>query len=487
LIVTTGALLARGDAPALVSKDNVVSYRALGFRAGEISRALGAIGVAPGEPVALVSMGRAHDEPVALAGALAHGAVVVPLDASSPPARLAAIVRERRARAILLDEAARSLGAAIEAQTGPIPRVLLDATGTIVETTGVVSPDALPADPSLACILHTSGSTGTPKPVPITREGLDAFTSWGSTLIGLSSSDRVLRVAELVFDLAWFDHVAALRAGASLCTMSRRDLANGRAFLQALGALQPTVVYGVPSLFMKLAAALGPGKTLDPAPRAVFFAGEVFPPRELRAFADKLPEARLWNFYGPTETNVCTYHEVSRGELDGEREIPIGRACPYASCALVAEDDPSRVIEGPGVGELVVSGPTVLGLGPLRTRDRVERKEDGLYHFRGRIDRMIKVRGYRVEPGEIEAALDAHPSVRQSAVVPREDPRLGRTLRAFVELRAGEPPPDERSIRVFLAERLPNYMIPEGVTVLEELPRTSTGKIDYPELSARGS
>jgi acyl-coenzyme A synthetase/AMP-(fatty) acid ligase len=166
------------------------------------------------------------------------------------------------------------------------------------------------------------------------------------------------------------------------------------------------------------------------------------------------------------------------------------------------------------VGELVVEGPTTVGGGPYATRDRVERGQDGLFYFRGRIDRMVKIRGYRVEPGEVEAVLGAHPEVRQAAVIVHEDARLGKTLRAFVELRAlraparrglgplaapslvrargegdgGEPPApaiSERDFRIFLAERLPGYMVPERVIALPELPRTPTGKINYRALSDR--
>jgi acyl-coenzyme A synthetase/AMP-(fatty) acid ligase len=470
-------LLGRGEAPALISKAGAVSYRDVAARAVEIAEALHTLGVFPGEPVAIVSAARAHDEPAALLGILLYGATAVPLDSSSPPARLAAIAAARGARFVVHDEGAEKLALAM----GPLGRIRLGADGGILATSAGErkTPGAL--DPSLACILHTSGSTGTPKAVPITWEGLDVFTQWTIDLVGLSAEDRVLRVAELIFDLAWFDHIATFRAGAALCTMARRDLANGRALADAIDALAPTVIYGVPSMFMKLSAALGTERKLARPPKNVFFAGEVFPPRELASFAAKLPDARFFNFYGPTETNVCTFHEVDRATLPDERETPIGRACPYAVCKIVAEDDGSRILEGPGIGELVVAGPTTVGGGPYATGDRVERKEDGLLYFRGRIDRMVKVRGYRVEPGEVEATLDTHPAVRQSAVLPHDDPRLGRTLRAFVALREQT---DERSLRAFLAERLPPYMVPERITTLEELPRTPTGKIDYRALQS---
>ncbi|WP_438018002.1 AMP-binding protein [Sorangium sp. So ce315] len=483
-------LAARGDAVALASRGAAVTYAELAARAAAVGAALAGAGARPGDRVALLSSGRAHDEPAALAGVLAAGAVAVPLDATSPPARLGRIARARGCRALVLDTAATGLADGIDAALGAgLPRVELDAEGRVVRATapaGATGERGGAGAQDVACILHTSGSTGEPKPVPITWAGLDAFTAFCIDLIGLSPADRVLRVAELVFDLAWFDHLATFRAGATLATMARRDLASGRALRDAVAALAPTVIYGVPSMFMKLAAALpaadaaAPAGALSPPVRAVLFAGEVFPPRELAALAARAPGAALYNLYGPTETNVCTFHRVDRAALDGASELPIGVACPYAACTLIAEDEGGRVIEGPGTGELVVSGPTTVDGGPYRTRDRVERKADGLFYFRGRIDRMVKIRGYRVEPGEVEAALASHPAVRQAAVIAVDDPRLGKTLRGFVAL-AGDA--DDRALRMYLAERLPPYMVPEKVVAMDELPRTSTGKIDYRALS----
>ncbi|WP_437486127.1 AMP-binding protein [Sorangium sp. So ce1014] len=476
-------LAARGDAVALASRGAAVTYAELASRAAAVSGALAGAGVRPGDRVALLSSGRAHDEPVALAAVLTAGVVAVPLDATAPPARLGRIARARGCRALVLDAAAAALADGIGAELGGgLARVELDAEGRVLRGAAPAGAGGEAGAQELACILHTSGSTGEPKPVPITWAGLDAFTAFCIDLIGLAPADRVLRVAELVFDLAWFDHLATLRAGATLATMARRDLASGRALRDAVSALAPTVIYGVPSMFMKLAAALSaadagaPAGALSPPVRALLFAGEVFPPRELAALAARVPGAALYNLYGPTETNVCTFHRVDRAALDGVSELPIGVACPYAACALLAEGEDGRVIEGPGTGELMVSGPTTVGGGPYRTRDRVERKADGLFYFRGRIDRMVKVRGYRVEPGEVEAALASHPAVRQAAVIAVEDARLGKTLRGFVAL-AGDA--DDRALRMYLAERLPPCMIPEKIVTMDELPRTATGKIDY--------
>lgn len=470
---------AHGDRLALFGKTDSLTYAALGARAQLVANALATLDVAPGEPVGLVSLGRAFDEAVGLAGIALQGAVIVPLDASAPPARWAAIAQARHMRVFVHDEPARALVEQAGQIAGrSVARVGLRPTGDIAEVSPGGTTDVQPTlDPALACILHTSGTTGGPKPVPITWAGLDAFTGFMIELVGLSEHDRVLRVAELVFDLSWFDHLATWRAGATLCTMARRDLTTGKALFAAMKTLQPSVVYGVPSMFMKLGSVCGENDW-QPAPRAILYAGEVFPPRELASFAAKVPTSRLWNLYGPTETNVCTYYAVDRARLDGSRETPIGLACPYAHCSLVEEGDRDIVIEGVGIGELVVAGPTTVGGGPYATGDRVERKDDGHYYFRGRLDRMVKIRGYRVEPGEVEAALEKHPAVRQAAVLAYEDERLGKTLRAFVAMHPALDV-DERVLRVFLAEQLPAYMIPERVSLLEELPRTVTGKVDF--------
>jgi acyl-coenzyme A synthetase/AMP-(fatty) acid ligase len=499
-----GALSALGARVALEGHGALgarVTYGELAARAASVWRELRRAGVLPNDPVALVSSGRAHDEAVGLTGILTSGSVAVPLDATAPPQRLAGILKARGCYAMVLDAAAMPIADAIDAELSRgapeghvrLARVVLDGQGTLIagaarEREGVDAERAVmaarlaaqPEPGTLACILHTSGSTGTPKPVPITWAGLDAFTAWAIELVALRPEDRVLRVAELIFDLAWFDHIATLRAGATLVTMTRRELSAGAALRDAMRSLEPTVVYGVPSLFMKLTAALPAGEPVPAPLRAVLFAGEVFPPRELAAFAERVPAAELYNLYGPTETNVCTYHRVDRASLDGARETPIGVACPYARCSLTEEgDEGGRVIEGPGTGELVVEGPTTVGGGPYATRDRVERGEDGLLYFRGRIDRMVKIRGYRVEPGEVEAVLGAHPAARQAAVIVRDDARLGKTLRAYLELRPDADDPGDRALRMFLAERLPPYMVPEKVISLRELPRTSTGKVDY--------
>ncbi len=496
------ALAAFGQRPALISASHTLSYAELALRAAAVWRALRRLNILPGSNIALLSSGRAFDEAIALTGILTSGSVAIPLDAHAPPYRLSSIITQRRCSALIADEKASGTINSIKLEENSTHLIVLDAEGHVLRTENHLSnshsnPNELNElnEPpgKLACILHTSGSTGTPKAIPITWAGLDAFTSWAINTFSIQSNDRLIRIAELIFDLAWFDHLCAFRVGAPLLLPSRRDLLTGAAFRDALRTLGPTILYGVPSLFMKLNAALAPDALLEPQPRSVLYAGEAFPHRELLAFSKRVPQAGIYNLFGPTETNVCTYHRIDHAALDridGQSEIPIGKACPYAACELRSLDEAKTLIEGPGTGELWVSGPTALHGGPHATGDRVERKEDGLFYFRGRVDQMTKIRGYRVEPAEIESVLCAYPGVRQTAVIAIDDPKFGKVLRAAIEPSENAQPLtkdmlSERAVRMFIAERLPAYMVPDRIFFVDALPRTSTGKIDYQALRER--
>ena len=238
--------------------------------------------------------------------------------------------------------------------------------------------------------------------------------------------------------------------------------------------------------------------------RIVFFAGEVFPVKHLRRLRELLPRARMANFYGPTETNVCTYYEVPAELGTDDKPLPIGRACENQE--IFALDDALRPVADGEVGELWVRGPTVmkgywgdpelsrrrLRQNPLhesfpdpahRTGDLVRRRADGDYEFLGRLDHQVKSRGYRIELGEIETALLSHPDVRQAVVVAVPDERIGARLIAFA---AGERL-DTVELRRHCAERIPRYMVPEAVRIEASLPHTSTGKIDRQKLSDRAT
>jgi len=233
--------------------------------------------------------------------------------------------------------------------------------------------------------------------------------------------------------------------------------------------------------------------------RLVLFAGDVMPPRHLRQLMQIITGARWFNLYGPTETNVCTFFEVAEPPAMDGAAIPIGGACDNFELLVVGADrepvDDGREgelwVRGPGVmtgywgraeldAESLVPNPLQPGLPGdyfYRTGDRVRREADGNLAFLGRLDNMIKTRGYRVEPGEIEHLLLKHPLVTEAAVVPVPDDTAGTLLKAIVVCGA-DAAPSPRELQRLCAQNLPDYMIPRFIEFTPSLPRTSTGKLD---------
>jgi acyl-coenzyme A synthetase/AMP-(fatty) acid ligase len=327
---------------------------------------------------------------------------------------------------------------------------------------------------------------------------------WCAATFRVGPDDRLSNHAPLHFDLSVFDVYNALGAGATV-SLIHEEIS---VFPQRLAALIEdhgiTVWYSVPSalVYLLLHADLAT-RDLDRL-RLVLFAGEVFPMKYLCQLADLLPRAELYNLYGPTETNVCTYHRVDRWKLAGQDRLPIGRAC--ANTEVFALDDAGRPVGPGGTGELFVRGPSVtpgywgdpdksrraLVDNPLapypgercyRTGDLVTPDEAGEYLFLGRRDSQVKSRGYRIELGDIEAALYAHPAVVEAAVIATRDDEIGCRLRAFVALRAGETV-TVAALQAHCGRIVPRYMVPEHIELRAELPKTSTGKTDRTRLAA---
>jgi len=265
-----------------------------------------------------------------------------------------------------------------------------------------------------------------------------------------------------------------------------------------------SIWYSVPSALVFLILH-GKLSSLDLSKlRIILFAGEVFPMKYLRQLAGLVPHTALYNLYGPTETNVCTYYQVDRATLESLDRLPIGRAC--ANTEVFGVDDSDGVISEPGCeGELYVRGPCVtpgywgdpekthkmvvpnrfqphFEEKAYRTGDLVRLRADGDYDLLGRRDNQIKSRGYRIELGEIEAVLLAHADVREAAVVAIPDEEIGARLRAFVASHNGAALA-HAALTEHCASRLPQYMIPEWIDVREALPKTSTGKIDRVKLA----
>ncbi|MER5755695.1 amino acid adenylation domain-containing protein [Streptomyces sp. NPDC002088] len=473
------------DRTAVAAAGRELSYRELDRGADEFARLLATAGVGRGDRVVLWG-DKSPEVVVAMQAVLRLGAVYVPQDGTAPVGRVVTVAHDCEARVVC---ATGDRMAEITATLGGT--AVLDLEQAAAPTGAAAAPPAdtevKPDDP--AFILYTSGSTGTPKGVSISHRNARAFVDWAVELLDAGPDDRFANHAPLVFDLSVLDLYAAFSVGASVRLVPAALAYAPGELVEFLHRERITVWYSVPSALILMIRG---GRLLDrPAPdglRAVLFAGEPFPIAHVRRLA-AWTDARLLNLYGPTETNVCTWHEVVPADLERERPVPIGKAA--SGDEVWARTDAGTVAVPGEQGELIVTGPTVMlgywGRGPgseeYATGDIVTVLPDGGFDYVGRRDHAVKVRGHRIELGEIEITCNVHPDVETAAVVVAGEGMDARLV-AFVVPVAGARP-GALALRRHLAERLPSYMIVDHVHLLSDLPRTRNGKIDRPELVRR--
>ena len=514
--------------PAVASGKRLLTYHELDRLSNQVARALLARGVAPGDRVGILAPKSAASV-VAVFGVLKAGACYVPLDPRSPAARLSAILADSGIAVILADEGTTQQAVTLAGTVPQLRSVIVtgphwgpegsSTAGSVPSGLAILPWDAVLAGPDgalagdqaietdLAYILYTSGSTGTPKGVMISHRASLTFVEWAAACAGLGAQDRVCSPAPLHFDLSVFDIFASCRAGACMIVLPEQTSMFPVRLAQWMDQERISVWYSVPSILTMLATR-GNLRGFDLSGlRAIIFAGEVFPVKHLARLMAELPRARYLNWYGPTETNVCTWFEVPAaggGGLAGP--VPIGKAC--ANTEVFAVTDDGRRVAKPGEeGELYVRGPALmhgywgqpdktrqaLVLNPFqqayderayRTGDLVALDAEGNYVFLGRRDGMVKTRGYRVELGEVEAALYAHPAIREAVVLPVPDEILGNRLRAVISANGpGGVTLTRQEVLEHCLRRLPGYMVPDVVEFCEALPRTSTGKVDRAQLA----
>jgi amino acid adenylation domain-containing protein len=479
LVIETAAR--HPDRIAVSGPDGDLTYDELNRRADALARTLSAAGIGAGDRVVIWTEKSARAV-TAMQAVLRVGAVYAPVDGTTPVGRMAMVATDCAARAVCTTTD----------RLGPA-RAGLPAGVHCLDLETREGPDGPPADRQVAAtdpayLLYTSGSTGKPKGVTISHRNALAFVDWAVTELAAGPDDRFSSHAPFTFDLSVLDLYAAFAVGASVHLIPT-ELAYAPAQLaDFLHRRAITVWYSVPSALMLMIRS---GGLLDgpppPALRALLFAGEPFPITGVRQLA-AWTSARLLNLYGPTETNVCTAHEVTAEDLSRDRPVPIGAAvCGNTVWAVTADG-----VAGPGEeGELLVDGPTVMlgywGREPQRgaypTGDIVRVRPDRSFDYVGRRDHMVKVRGHRIELGDIEAALTAHPDVQAAAVVVIGN-GLDGALEAFVVARPGAEP-GALSLKRHSAERLPPYMIADRFHLVAELPRTPNGKVDRAALATR--
>ncbi len=457
---------------ALIDANATVTYGDLLQRSRNVAGFLRDAGVTPGSRVAIL-IEKSADAVAALIGTQWVGAICVPVDPVTPAPRLELMLRDCEPAVFF------SRNAICPAGVEPIP-----ATPVITELPSV---DSVPltevASTDLVNILYTSGSTGKPKGVAIGLGATTAFVDWAADYTGLDENDRVSSHASFAFDLSIFDLYSSLVRGATVVLVPELQRGMAPFLVHLIERHAITIWYSVPSIVARMAEICSRDGRELASVRHLLVAGEVFHGRALPAMRKAFPRARIHNLYGPTETNVVTYHEVAPSDHP-EGGVPIGRACPYASLfirdgVLLAGGETLmagywRDAERTGAALVVEGGETF-----YYTNDAVQEDADGTLRFLGRTDAMVKIGGYRVEPGEIETVVAGIDGVREVAVVPFTMSNE-TALAAFV---VGDVPTSQLAGQC--RRQLPAYMTPAVWITIEEMPRNERGKIDRKSLQSR--
>jgi amino acid adenylation domain-containing protein len=494
----------RPAAPAVEFQGETMTYAELDRSSSALARTLLDSGVVSGDRVGLW-LNKSIESVIAIYGILKAGAAYVPIDPSSPYKRAGHIVAHCELACVIAQddrvEWLRNHSSCRIVSAGPAadPSVI----GWEQALAAPVQDEReAPSDPgSPAYILHTSGSKGVPKGVVLSHGNARAFVEWAVEEFGLGPADRISSHAPLHFDLSILDLFATCRAGGCVVLVPESQSGLGGALNRFVAEKRITVWYSVPGALTRMLAAKNSPLLAESSLRVVLFAGETFPIAQLRRLHSLIPEAGFYNLYGPTETNVCVFHRVRPSDVAEHRRrpVPIGRPCPYAE-AFVVDQSGLPVEQEPGQsGELCVAGTSVMlgywrdddlttvrtllvrrdGAEPLRayrTGDLVRLDDDLNYEFCGREDDMVKIRGHRVEIGEIEAVLASAGNVREAACVAVGDDSGERTLEAYVVPEAH--PLDVSQLRRHCLAEIPRYMVPERFHVSAALPVTATGKVD---------
>jgi amino acid adenylation domain-containing protein len=489
------------DATAVICGDTVLTYGELNARADRLAHVLTGLGVGP-ESMVAVAMERSAQLMVVLLAVLEAGCAYLPVDLRHPAERIAFILNDADPAVVLTTgRHAADLSAISPALVLPVDEST--PAGTNGAAPGRADGTALLLSAHPAYVTYTSGSTGTPKGVVIPHHTVANFLAAMGQRFPMTGSDRMLAVTTVTFDIHVLEMYLPLLAGASV-VIADDDVVHDPAVLAALlGRVGPTIMQGTPALWQAL---LGEHAQAVAGLRMLTGGEEL--PSELAARMGDLA-AQVTNLYGPTETTV--WSTAAQVAADG----PVHIGAPIANTQVFVLDGFLRAAPPQVAGELYIAGsglargylgrPGLTGerfvacpFGPAgarmyRTGDLARWTSDGVLQFAGRADDQVKIRGFRIEPGEIEAVMAAHPGVSQAVVVAREDSPGDKRLAAYVvpaadDQAAGDNAEDDGTlagvIREFTAQRLPEYMVPAVVTVMEALPLTANGKVNRKALPA---
>ncbi len=501
------------DAPAMVFGGEMQSYGELWAASERLAAALLANGLQRSDRVG-VFMRKGLELGPAIYGTLLAGGAFVPLDPAVPVERLEFMLRDCGIRHVVTTEAMRPVLQALAERTGEdevaptlygvegVPGFTSVSPGDLAQEPAA-APAAWITDQDLAYIMYTSGSTGEPKGMMHSHRGSLSYARWGLQHVGLTPEDRVASHAPLHFDLSIFDFFSTSQAGGAVVLVPEAVTKFPASWTELVEKERVSVVFTVPFTLIEMLERGALDQRNLSSLRWILFGGEAFPPKHLRALMERLPQVKFTNVYGPAEAPSCTCHDVQSIAVGDESPISIGTVSVGSDDLILGEDD-----EPVGVGttgELCIRSTTLtlgywnrpelnkrafftrpsLGHFPdvyFRTGDLVARGEDGQLSFLGRKDRMVKTRGHRVELDEVEAALASHPSVFEAATFTVPDGSGSRSILAAVSLVGGRALASA-ALRQHVRDKLPPYAVPREITIIDDFPRTTSGKIDRRQLA----
>lgn len=476
----------RRDKTAVVCGEDRLTYRELDERANRLAHHLIAEGVAPEERVA-VCLERGTELVVALLGVLRAGAAYVPVDPGYPARRVAFMLEDSGARRLITQQR-------LVPSLPDVPVVRIDAEWGRIAGSPADPPPPRAAPGNLAYVIFTSGSTGKPKGVQIPHRALANFLGSMEIAPGLAPDDRLLAVTTPSFDIAGLEIYLPLLCGAELHIATREETMDGKALARRIEESEITAMQATPATWQLLVASGWGGSSR----LRIWSGGEALSGDLAGALLER--GAEVWNLYGPTETTV--WSAVDRvAELEPVQ--PLGR--PIHNTTLHVLDERLAPVPLGVEGDLFIGGEGVArgylgrprltaerfvpdpfsatpGARMYRTGDRARYRSDGALRFVGREDHQVKVRGFRIETGEIDAVLTGLSGVREAVTIVREDEPGDRRLVAYIL--ADGAPPESAALRAGLRESLPDYMVPHAFVALESYPLTPNGKVDRAALPA---
>ena len=479
----------RPNAVAVIYGEKQINYGELNRRANQLAHYLRKHGVGLETPVGVL-MERSADWIVVLLGILKAGGVYVPLDGSYPAKRLRFMLEDAGIKLLLTESGQRK----IVSQDEATEVVYVDRGWELLESENAANPESVTQAEDLAYLIYTSGSTGRPKGVGVPHRAINRLVS-NTDYVKFDESDRVAQTSNASFDAATFEIWGALLNGSRLVVLEKETALSPTELRRQLIDQQISIMFLTTALFNQT-ALIRPEifSSLD----YMVFGGDAVDARAVQRVLEQGKPRHLINGYGPTEgTTFTTWYEAHDGDI-GARTIPIGR--PLSNTEVWVLDQQSRIAPVGVAGELCIGGDGLArgysgrpeltaekfvphpysrkaGARLYRTGDLVRYRNDGNIEFLKRMDQQVKVRGFRVELGEIESLLNEYWAVTESVVIDRKDSSGDTRLVAYIVPEEGVEPTSLEML-AFLQEKLPSYMLPSAFVTIKEIPLTPNGKVD---------